>query len=270
MPGHYNKKKIKAEDRLRYANSGGGYLVYDNSVKVDNDYPRVAFMTNDGKKITYEKRATEEDKRWVEKRFKVVKAKIKKNQNALELNNKLYKNPHNLYTEDHEIWKRNVYTDFYYEDKLSSKEYNQLIKSSVERQTEMSEKEKTAVKIQKFKKEEPRAFQSAVDMQVEADIKNNPKWKSFTDKDKKELRARLVKRYNDNPRLIDERWYLATFRVYESKDFNKYMRRDAYTKGADKGNRGRAASFGNGKGKGWHGEQIRHRNAAMKGRGMRR
>ena len=101
-------------------------------------------------------------------------------------------------------------------------------------------------------------------------IKNNSRWDSFTDKDKKEIRARLVKRYNDNPELIKDKWYMATFRVYESKDFSKYMKKDGYTKGADKGIRGSSAPFGNGKGKGWHGEQIRHRNAAMKGRGMRR
>ena len=121
------------------------------------------------------------------------------------------------------------------------------------------------VKISKFKKEEPRAFNTAVDMQVEADLERmNPSY--HTDGQRK----KLIKYYEKNPQDIDEKWYMATFSVYKSKDFSKYMKKDAYTKGADKGRRGSSASFGNGKGKGWHGEQIRHRNAAMKGRGMRR
>tara|TARA_B100000424_G_C22826800_1_gene441907 strand:- start:17 stop:610 length:594 start_codon:yes stop_codon:yes gene_type:complete len=185
------------------------------------------------------------------------------------VNNKLKKNPHPKESDLHEVYKRNVLTDAYYDDKISSNNYARLIKESVEREKE-SKKGDSMVKINNFKKEEPRAFQSAVDMQVEEDIKNSSRWDSFTDKDKKEIRGRLVKRYNDNPELIKDKWYMATFRVYESKDFSKYMKKDAYTKGADKGKRGSSAPFGNGKGKGWHGEQIRHRNAAMKGRGMRR
>lgn len=186
-----------------------------------------------------------------------------------KIRKKLENNPHKEGSELHEVYNRNVLSEGYYQGKIKTEDYNSLIKESVKRERQTRE-EDSLVKISKFKKEEPRAFNSAVDMQVEEDIKNNPKWDSFTDKDKDDMRNRLVERYEKNPELIKDKWYMATMRVYESKDFSKYMKKDAYTKGADKGNRGRAASFGNGKGKGWHGEMIRHRNAALKGRGMRR
>ena len=198
---------------------------------------------------------------WIDEVYGKTDSKTK------SLRKKLRENPHQEGTELYEVYNRNVLTDAFYDDKMVQSSYSRQIKESLAREKATREYSDSMVKIEKFKKEEPRAFQSAVDMQVEEDIKNNSRWDSFTDKDNKELRARLVRRYNNNPKLIKDKWYMATMRVYESKDFSKYLKDEAFMKGSAKGNRGRSGPM---VGKGWHGEQIRHRNAAMKGRGMRR
>ena len=76
--------------------------------------------------------------------------------------------------------------------------------------------EETKIKYNKLKKEDPRAFNTAVDMQVEEDMERKGSSSDAT-------RNKLIKKYEKNPEKIDEKWYMATFRVYKSKDFSDYI-----------------------------------------------
>ena len=76
--------------------------------------------------------------------------------------------------------------------------------------------EETKINYKKLKKEDPRAFNTAVDMQVEADME---KMGSRSNAE----RNKLIKHYEKNPGDISEHWYMATFKVYKSKDFSDYI-----------------------------------------------
>ena len=95
------------------------------------------------------------------------------------VNKRLSKNPHKKGSEFHEVYKRNVLTDAYYDDKISQKDYSKLIKESVKREEKekspeaMDKKSSSMVNYNQLKRDDPRAFQTTVDMQVEEDIKNN-------------------------------------------------------------------------------------------------
>ena len=80
-------------------------------------------------------------------------------------------------------------------------------------------KSKLKVDYAKLKKQDPRAFNTAVDMQVEADMeKINSKSDSY--------RNKKIKDYEKYPDAISDQWYMATFSVYKSKDFSGYIQND--------------------------------------------